>query len=142
MSVWQQRSSTRQARLATETAYSDRSRVYSLLMTPLTHSGQLSLLPLPDGKLVPTNGQSQGGPSGWEGNRRSGVALAMCLWLGGISNYVFDGFRKADVLWHLYILTKYWRGKLNTGEYRLLEIDNHIVIPIQTEIRLLDTASW
>jgi len=33
------------------------------------------------------------------------------------------------------------RKSLNKGEFRLLEVDNRIVIPIQTEIRLLVTAS-
>jgi len=32
-------------------------------------------------------------------------------------------------------------SELNTGEYRLLEVDNRIVVPIQLEVRLLITAA-
>lgn len=32
-------------------------------------------------------------------------------------------------------------SELNTGEYRLLEVDNRIVVPIQLEVRLLVTAA-
>jgi len=33
---------------------------------------------------------------GWEGNRRSGVALAMCHRLSGISTYGLNGLGKGD----------------------------------------------
>jgi len=32
----------------------------------------------------------------WEGNHRSGVALAMCHVLSGLSTYEFHGHRKGD----------------------------------------------
>jgi len=35
-------------------------------------------------------------PCGWEGNRRSGVALAMRNGLSGLSTYELSGHRKGD----------------------------------------------
>jgi len=35
-------------------------------------------------------------PRGWEGNRRSGVTLAMCHGLSGLSTYGLSGHRKGD----------------------------------------------
>jgi len=35
-------------------------------------------------------------PRGWEGNRRSGVALAMRQVLSGLSTYGLKGLRKGD----------------------------------------------
>jgi len=35
-------------------------------------------------------------PCGWEGNHRSGVALAMCQRLSGLSIYGLIGHRKGD----------------------------------------------
>jgi len=47
---------------------------------------------------------------------------------GDFSNISYDSFILPD-------------KQLNKGEFRLLEVDNRIVIPIQTEVRLLITAS-
>jgi len=57
-------------------------------------------------KLVPVKGWW-----GWEGNRRSGVALAVRHRLSGIPTYGFDGLRKGDEpmlqwVWHLYFYLK------------------------------------
>jgi len=47
---------------------------------------------------------------------------------GDFSNISYDSFILPD-------------KQLNKGEFRLLEVDNRIVVPIQTEVRLLITAS-
>ena len=49
---------------------------------------------------------------GWEGNHRSGTALAISYGLGGLSTYELNGHRKGDVhpayapswVWHLYLI--------------------------------------
>jgi len=54
--------------------------------------------------------------SGWEGNRRSGVALAMRHRLSGISTYRLNGLGKGDELSSFGVLRHLYRSVANGKE--------------------------